>query len=115
MLSSRNQVRRSSLVRRSNTRRRALQIHSLDPGANFSALAGQVAKVLPSNFALALHFACLLALFLQVLDVALQAFAQLVGGVFEGAADFGRDTGRVRVGVVDCGELGGEFGGEATG
>ena len=77
-----------SLVRRSNTRRRTLEIDSLDSRADLPALSGQVAEEFPRHLALVLHFGGFLALFLQVLHVALQAFAQLVGRVFERAADF---------------------------
>jgi hypothetical protein len=100
----------SSLIRSSDARRRTLEIDSLDSRANFPALSGQVAEELPRYLALILHFGGFLALFLQVFDVALQAFAQLVGGVFERAADFGRDACGVGVRVVDGGELCGELG-----
>ena len=78
----------SSLVRGSNARRRALEIDPLDSRADLPALSGQIAEELPRYLALVLHFGGFLALFLQVLHVALQAFAQLVGRVFERAADF---------------------------
>ena len=99
----------SSLVRGSNARRRTLEIDSLDSRADFSALSGQVAEEFSRDLALVLHFGGFLALFLQVFHVALQAFAQLVGGVLERAANFGRNTCGVGVSVVDCGELCGEF------
>jgi hypothetical protein len=80
---------KSSLIRGSNARRRSLEIDSLDSRADLSALSGQVAEEFPCYLALVLHFGGFLALFLQVLHVALQTFAQLVGRVFECAADFG--------------------------
>lgn len=100
----------SSLVRGSNTRRRAFEVDSLDSRTDLPALSGQVAEELPRHFALVLNFGGFLALFLQVLHVALQAFAQLVGGVLERAANFCRDARGVGVGVVDGGELSGELG-----
>ena len=79
----------SSVVRRSNARRGTLEIDPLDSRADLPTLSGQVAEELPGYLALVLHFGGLLALFLQVFHVALQTFAELVGGVFERAADFG--------------------------
>lgn len=95
----------SSVVRRRNARRRTLEIDSLDSRADLPAFSGQVAEEFPRYFTFVLHFGGFLALLLQVLHVTLQAFAQLVGGIFERAADFGRDTRGVGVGVVDGGEL----------
>ena len=56
-----------------------------------------------------------LLLFLDVFDATLQTLPELVGGVLERAPDFGADAVRVRVRVVERGELGGEFGAEAFG
>jgi hypothetical protein len=99
-----------SFIRSSDARCRTLEIDSFDSRADLPALSGQVAEELPRHLALVLHFGGFLALFLQVFHVALQTFAELVGGVFERAADFCRDTCGVRVSVVDGGELRGELG-----
>jgi hypothetical protein len=46
---------------------------------------------------------------LDLFDAPLETLAELVGGIFECATHFGADTVRVRVGVVERGQLGGEF------
>lgn len=93
------------IIRRGNAGRRSFQVDSFDSRADLSALSDQVAKVLPSDLAFGLYFARFLALLLQVLDVALKALAQFVGGVFERAAHLGGDASGVGMCVVQGLEL----------
>ena len=78
----------------------ALEIDSLDPTPDIRALTHKIAEKLPRDLALGLHTQLLLPLLVQVLDAALQALAQLVGGVFQRAADLGRYACGVGVSVV---------------
>lgn len=60
------------------------------------------------------QLARLLLLELQLLDVALQPDLHVLGGALERAANLRADAQRVRVRVVDGGELRGELGAEAV-
>lgn len=86
---------------RRKSRRRCLKIDALHGLLEVVALAHEVAEVLVRNFGLYLELACLLPLLLQLLDVALQADADVVGGTFQCAADLRADAESVLVGVVD--------------
>lgn len=94
------------LVRsRGEDRGRSLEVDALDRLAQVVAAADEVAKVLTSGFGCLLELARLLLLLLQLLDVALQAGAHVVGGSLECAANLRADAQRVLVCVVDGGEL----------
>ena len=89
------------LHRATNDRWCSFQIDSLDSLAQIVAAADEVAKVFSSHFSLRLDLGRLLLLELELLDISLQADADVVGGTLECAADLGADTKSVRVGVVN--------------
>lgn len=103
------------IISRRHARRRALEIHGLDAAAQLGALVDEIPKVLPRDLALAARLQRLLSLDAEVLDAALQADAQVVGGEAQDFAHGGSDARGVGVDIVDFFELSGDLGSEATG
>jgi hypothetical protein len=94
--------------------RRGFEVDALHRLAQIVAAADEVAKVLVGDFGLELEFARFLLLQLQLLDVALQTDAYIVGRALESAPDLGADAQRVLVRVVDGSELLGQLRAQAV-
>lgn len=94
---------------RTDSSRHTLQIDSLDALAQLVAVANQVSKVLPGDLSLGLELTSLFSLDLELLDVALQSNANLIGWSLERSSNFGANTQGICVGVVESSKLGGEF------
>lgn len=77
------------------------QVDSLHRLAQVVAAADQVAKVFACHLGLCSELACLLFLGLELLDVSLEANANVVGWAFESSADFRADAQSVLVGVIN--------------
>ena len=86
-----------------------LQINPLDSGPDLPSLFHKVHKVFPRNLALVSQLARFLLFNLQLLDIVLQADAEIVRRVLECAPNFSRDAGAVGVNVIECGQLDREF------
>ena len=84
-----------------HSRRRPFQINSLNPRSNISSFPHKAHKVLPRSLALMSQFAGFFLFHLQLLDIALQADAEIIGRIFECTPDFGGNAGAVGVDVVD--------------
>ena len=74
----------------------------MDCLAQIVAAADEVAEVFASHFGLRLDLGCLLLLKLELLDVPLQANADVVSRSLQCASDLRADTKSIRMGVVDC-------------
>lgn len=95
----------SHVIASSNARSRSLEVHPLHSTANVVALSYEVSEIFSCNFALHAHLIGFFLLFLNVLNTALQAFAELIGRIFECTADLGADAEGVGVRVVESCEL----------
>jgi len=93
-----------------DTRRRAFKINALNRIPNPARLIDQVAKVLPRDLGLHSDLLGLFALRAELLDAALEADTEVVSWETEDFTNGRGDAVAVGVHVVDCCELGGDFG-----
>jgi len=84
-----------------NIWRCGLKINSHHALSQVVAVADKVAKVLSSNFCVALELARFFSLELKLFDVSLKANADVVRWTLERAADLGANAQRVCMRVVD--------------
>lgn len=91
------------------------KIDALHALAEIVAAADQVVEVLASHFCLGPDLGRLFSLALQLLDVSLQANADIISRALECAANLGADAESIRVRVVDSCKLGGQLGVQSMG